>query len=103
MDTEPNEGYLATPGDLSEEFFRMVVGSVEFGEFAPDDTTLYDRVVRLTARGQSADALGIVRRNSGLGEKEAQELISRIESAADRVFYATGLRPSIRPLANERL
>jgi hypothetical protein len=100
MDTRSREGYFGPPEDLSEEFFRIVAHSVEFGDFAPD-TALRDRVVRLTARGRSAEAISLVRRNSGLCEEEAQELIKQVESAADRVFYATGLRPSIRPRAGE--
>jgi hypothetical protein len=103
MDTGSREGYFGPPEDFSEEFFRIVSHSVEFGDFAQDDTALRDRVVRLTARGRSAEAISLVRTNSGLGEEEAQQLIKQVESAADRVFYATGLRPSIRPRAGEEI
>jgi hypothetical protein len=101
MDTDSSECHFGPPEDFSEAFFRIVARSVEFGGFAQDDTELRDRVVRLTTRGRSAEAISLVRKSSGLGEGEAQGLIKQVEFAADRVFYATGLRPSIRPQAGE--
>ena len=97
MDTGSREQRKGAPEDLSEEFFKIVARIVDFGDFAPNDPALRDLIVRMTALGQSVDAITLVHRSSGFGEKEAQHLIERIESAADRVFYATGLRPAVRP------
>lgn len=90
------ERHLDLPEDFSEEFFKIVVRSVDFRGFAPGDLALRTLVVRLTSRGRSPEAITLVRSTSGLGEKESEDLIERVENAADRVFYATGLRPSLR-------
>jgi len=87
---------MISPEDFSEEFFKILAQSAEFGGFAADDLALRDRIARLTAYGQSAAAISLVLVNSDLSEKEAQDLVQRIECASDRVFYATGLRPSLR-------
>jgi hypothetical protein len=82
--------------DFSEEFFKLVARSVEFGGFGSEDSALRYRVVRLASHGRLAEAITLVRGNSGRSENEARDLIKRIEYAADRAFYATGLRPSLK-------
>jgi hypothetical protein len=86
---------LVTTVPLSERFFEVVLGTVEFGGFASDSLALRDRIVRLVAYDRTEEALRLVCTTSNFGDLAARALIERVESACDRVFYATGLRPSL--------
>ena len=86
-------GDPATDLSSSEKFMAIVKATVEFGPDLPDVPGLKEEIVRLTVLGKPEKAMEVVRTSSTMSASETEALVENIGLAADRAFYATGLRP----------
>jgi hypothetical protein len=71
----------------------MVRASVVFSGGLSNNDGLQERVTKLAVFGETADAVDLAVAGAALSVDAAAGLVECIGIAADKVHYATGLRP----------